>query len=167
MGSAASIPAMVNAQLWLRLGAELIAEPWQQADCDGVARAASADLAAKRADLGIDGALSLRTAAGVDLCRDDLWDRVDGLLLAWLRGLDAIEAGADQVTVEFPDTRIEALIAVVAGTSGQQLHVRYEDIDCTVAPRALRQALEGAATRLVQALGTCTPALTELAARNR
>ncbi len=162
MGHDASIPGSVHALLWLRVGPELIAEPWQDTDCASIARAAELARAKGRADVGVDGALSLRTT-GADLCRDDLWDQVDGLLLAWLHGLQALDAGTPAVTVEFPDTRIEAQLTLITADSTRRVQIRYEDIDAEVAFDALHEALRLASARLVRALGPCTPALAELA----
>ena len=160
----ATIQGSVQARLWLRLGAELVVEPWTADDCATIARSTQDAAGRRLADVGVDGALSLR-ADGADLCRDDLWDRLDGLLLAWLKGIDALSRDADAVTVEFPDTRIEAKLSQRDDHGTAQLHVAYEDIDAEVPRDALRAALEAAAQRLVAALGPCTPALRELAAR--
>lgn len=142
----------LRCQLHLRVGADLIREPWETA-----ARAAAG---ASAQALGlVDGALDL--GHGDDaLCRADYWDHLDGLLLAWLEATHALRTGAPDAVVTFPDTRIEA--ELTAGAA--DIHVAYEDVDATVAAQDLEAALRAAARRLLDALGPATSNLRALAA---
>ncbi len=147
------------AHLHLRSGAELIAEPF-----DGLSDAMTHIVAEARRQGALDGGLELLCDSG-PLCHGHIWDRLDGLLLAWLKALDEIEAGASEAIAVFPDTRIECeLSACGAG----RVKVAYEDIDAEVEGNALREVIEEAAQRLLAAVGTqtdATSALLQLAAR--
>jgi hypothetical protein len=153
----------IVATLHLRDGADLVAEPFATALAARLAQRASDDDA-------IDGALELVADAGEALCRPDFWDRVDGLLLAWIDAAEALAGGADEATLTFPDTRIEAELSIVDrgdGGDDSQVAIRYEDVDAVVPLAALRASLDGAAARLLDATGPCTTALRALAGRPR
>ena len=152
----------VTAVLSIRVGADLHEEPWDHLD-----------LASTWADAtrngGVDGGLlllnsDLRAAGARPACRPDLWDQLDGLLLAWLDALDALAEGATTAVVHFPDTRIECELTAL---SDDQVAVRYEDIDAILPRVAAQVALQDAAKRLVAATGTetATSALASLRAR--
>ncbi|MCO4761762.1 MAG: hypothetical protein KC502_09675 [Myxococcales bacterium] len=143
----------VTAKLALRVGADLADEPW-----DGHDLATTWEIAT---DLGgVDGGLFLAAPGRAPACRTDLWDQLDGLLLAWLTALDEIADGASEAIVHFPDTRIEALL-----TAGDEVTVQYEDIDTTLPLDATRAAILSAARRLVAQSAAKTEALRALQRR--
>ncbi len=142
----------LRCELHLRVGADLVREPWNTAArlaATGNAEAAGA----------VDGALEL--GSGDDaLCRADFWDHLDGLLVAWLEATASLHAGASETIVTFPDTRIEAELRA----DGTDVHVAYEDVDARIPRVELDAALRSAAQRLLDALGPVTPNLRALAA---
>jgi hypothetical protein len=148
----------IVAKLHLRVGADLVAEPFA-ADA-----ALAGVVAAARRDDALDGALDLvdTDQPTKPLCRAEYWDRLDGLLLAWIAVVETLGAGADQGVIVFPDTRIEATLT----RDGDRVHVRYEDVDVTVALDALATALSDAAARLVGIVGAETSALRSLQLRS-
>lgn len=119
-----------TARLWLRVGATLVPEPWSPGD---VAQAQPSP----------DGGLELCYADHV-LAREDVWDRLPGLVAAWRQGLDALAAGAPEAIVVFPDTRVEAQLR----RHSDELAVRYEDIDVRVPLHPIVRAVRAAAQRL-------------------
>ena len=131
----------VRATLFVRLGADLQEEPWTTQPMEGVWHDAAQHG-------GIDGGLALGEDAQPPACRPDVWDQLDGLLLAWLTGLGALAAGADEAVVEFPDTRIECELVRLPD---DRVHVRYEDIDATLPLEGAQSALRAAASRLIHA----------------
>ncbi len=141
----------------LRVGAELVDEPW------------AADLAVARAFAdgcargSLDGGLHISSGLGV-LSRIETWDHLDALLLAWLVSLDAL-AEDDDVVVVFPDTRIECALRRQADGS---CRASYEDIDGQFDRESLSAAIDDAAARLHEAArrrDCSTPALDRWLAR--
>ena len=102
--------------LALRVGPELISEPWS-ADVLACAATQSEQLRA------LDGALQI-TVGDRCACRLDYWDQLDGLLYAWLSVIATLTDG-DSGVITFPDTKIEA----DAWREGEVLNVQFEDVD--------------------------------------
>lgn len=146
----------------LRVGADLVAEPF---DLSSVTfREAICHGAGVGIDGGLDGGLDI-IADGARVSWPDVWDRVDGMLAAWLSALDRVAAGSAEATAVFPDTRVEC---VVSRVDDSRVRIEYEDVRATVAIAPLTIALEAAAARLLKvasAAGASTPALAILAAR--
>ncbi len=155
-------PPPVSAILSIRVGADLHEEPW-----DHLNLAETWGDATRNG--GVDGGLLLqdthqRATGAHAACRPDLWDQLDGLLLAWLEALDALAAGATTAVVHFPDTRIECELTALPD---DRVAVRYEDIDTTLPRISTQVALRDAAERLIEAIGSgaATPALASLRVR--
>lgn len=133
------------ARLHLRVGAKLVPEPVLDGP-DGlgwiVAEAARLD--------AVDGGLELQ-ADQVTLCHSHIWDRLDGLLLAWLTALQEIVSGQDAATATFPDARIECEFS---RREGGRVGIEYEDVDAVVELKPLLAVVEQAARRLVAMINT-------------
>ena len=147
-----------TARLHLRIGARLVAEPIASDSADMAQL-----LVALRQHDAVDGGLELQYGPQV-LCHSHIWDRLDGLLLAWLTGLRAIADGAESAVVTFPDTRIECELS---RGSADTVHVAYEDVDAAIPLVLLVRAIEQAAGRLVATVsdvGALTSDLRQLGA---
>ena len=149
---------MAHIRIALRVGADLREEPHDPDDRSLLDALHAGD------GQGIDGGLDI-VAQDERVSWPDVWDRVDGMLVAWLEALDAIAGGAPEAIAELPDTRVEIL---VLPRGDKQVRIEYEDIDATVDVASLKSALEAAAGRLLtltRAAGVDTPALKTLASR--
>lgn len=144
----------------IRLGADLVEEPFH-----GAATQLDAAMRACEASGSIDGGLSIEVD-GHQLCYPDIWDHVDGLLLAWTRALDEIRAGASEAVAVFPDTRVECELRRIGDNA---VSIEYEDVAATVAMAPLQEALNAAAMRICAVAarhGVSTAALAQLHARS-
>lgn len=140
----------------IRAGADLATEPFEDRD-----PALAAAWRGAQQTGALDGGLAI-DSDGTTLSYVDVWDHVDGLLLAWLQGLDALDQGADEAVVVFPDTRVECELE---RRGDNHAHIEYEDVRATVDRQALRTALTDAAQRLVGMAsrhGVKTPAIEQL-----
>ena len=128
----------VSVRLALRIGADLIAEPWS---------AETLQIAAQQAQHlnSLDGALDI-TMPEQQACRLDFWDQIDGLLLAWLMTIAGLDVNGEAL-IEFPDTKIEAEV----WRQDDDLRVVFEDIDATLPWIATVDSLKDAAQRLLLA----------------
>lgn len=147
-----------RAELHLRVGPDLWAEPFR-ADDPALVEAIRAGARAG----GIDGGLEI-WCAGQRLGYAHLWDRLDGMLLAWLEALATLEAGADEALAVFPDTRVECELRRL---SEHRVAIHYEDIDAQVTLTDLAALLEAACARLLSLtseVGVDTTALRQLRA---
>ena len=124
--------------LALRVGPELISEPWS---ADVLARAATQSEQLN----ALDGALQI-TFGDRCACRLDYWDQLDGLLYAWLSVIAALNDG-DSGVITFPDTKIEA----DAWREGEVVNVQFEDVDVALPWAKTLSSLKDAASRLLRA----------------
>lgn len=144
----------------IRAGATLLSESEaSESSLVGPAFAYAADLGA------IDGGLDI-VCEGQRVSWPDVWDHVDGMLVAWLVALDELSAGAAEATAVFPDTRVECELRRV---DDNRVAIEYEDVAATVDRAALQHALRAAAGRLLeltQAYGLKTDSLQALQQRH-
>ena len=149
----------VSVTIAIRSGATLLSEPYGTDD----PRLATAFAEANQ--LGwLDGGLDIHTEAE-RLSWNDVWDHVDGMLLAWIEAIDAIAAGKPDAIAVFPDTKVECEMMAVGDKNVQ---IEYEDVAATVDVQALQDGLLAATERLLAiatAHDTTTPALKQLGAR--
>ena len=141
----------------LRVGVELVVEPWPDSNELHKAFHDASDRGS------LDGGLAI-VCDGAVLSRIETWDQVDALLLAWCDGLAALTA-TGEIVVVFPDTRIECLLERQADG---RVRASYEDIDICFEPKSLAPALAAATDRLLAAArqrGCVTPALAQWMAR--
>lgn len=144
-------------RLWYRAGTDLVCEPVETGTTLAQAIRDSAS------PQGIDGALELRDGTRC-LLDERTWDRLDGMLLAWIGGCDALVSGADASVAIFPDTRVEAVLTREGQTG---VRVRVEDVDEVVGLEALREELLRASARFLSFAGACGLAPTEAMERLR
>ena len=149
---------MGHVRIALRVGSDLREEPHSSSDKALTSALRDGD------GQGVDGGLDI-LFEGQRVSWSDLWDRVDGALLAWLEALDAITGGAAEAIAELPDTRVEILLT---GLGDKRVRIEYEDVDATVDAGALSAAMAEAAGRLLRladAAGVRPEALQRLSAR--